>query len=220
LSKRLSITRAVRTVWSVSGVGAIDKTKGSGTTLTARLTPGTTTVTAQVASAPPISISFTVVAPNSITVSSNVDNPPGTQDVNGVEAGAETGYYDYISPTNVSFDHVSFRENGSVSYPITWPDGSTSTNFPNRTQIGLACGDSFFWDVISSAGPLIPVSYLYVGESSVDFSYGDSWTDQYKSDAGWVDFYSLNMKVEYRGSDRKCRVTYLGVPGGWQGPFD
>jgi hypothetical protein len=62
-------------------------------------------------------------------------------------------------------------------------------------------------------------SKIFNGTNYANFSFSSTWTDQYQDDSGnWVDIQTLTVKREYNSS-RQARVTYLDVPGGWQGPF-
>ncbi|MGH7952939.1 MAG: hypothetical protein ACREFE_13630, partial [Limisphaerales bacterium] len=208
------------TTWSVSGNGTISSTNGSGTTFTASLTPGSATVTAKIDDVT-IPTTFGNIAPSSLIVLSITDSPPGTENTNGTTMGAETIYTDVIGSTNVSFYKVDFRENPDpATMSVTWPNGTNTTIRSDRATSpwGVSCGNSTVFDTISA--PEVPISYLFNGTNYVDFSFTSSWTDQYKNEGGaWINFYTLTAKYEYRGSDKKCRVTYLDVAGGWQGPF-
>ena len=120
---------------------------------------------------------------------------------------------------NVSFENAFFREN--VPAPnINWPNGSNTTanvNFTTR-PFHLSCG-GYQPDQIQITNN-VPISYIFNGTNYVDFPFPNTWTDQYQDDSGaWVDYFTLTATFEFRGSDKKCRVTYLGVPGSWQGPY-
>jgi hypothetical protein len=207
------------TTWSISGAGTISSTNGGGTTFTASMSQGSATVTATIGSAT-IPTTLSIVAPNLITVVSNLDWPPGTENTNGTQMGAETIYTDAIGQTSVSFYNAYFRENPGAPISVTWPNGTnTIINFIGATNPwGVTCGSDTLQDEI--AIPLVPISYIFNGTNYVDFSFSFTWTDQYRNETWtWADFYTLNVTVAYRASDKKCRVTYLGVPGGWQGPY-
>jgi hypothetical protein len=132
--------------------------------------------------------------------------------------GARTYYQIEISPNTVSFGNANFREK-LPPLSVTWPDGVTT---PIRLQgttnsISFPCGIGIKDEI--SAG-LISQNYLFNGTSYVNFSYPYSWEDQYQNDAGaWVTFKTMNRSTEYHGGDKQCHVIYLGVSGGWQGPF-
>ncbi len=209
------------TTWTVSGAGSISPTNGNGTKFTASLNPGSATVTAQIDNVT-TQTTFSVVAPDSISIQSSVDNPPNkNQNPNGTQMGAETDYVDIIGPTNVSFNNVLFRENPNpASVNITWPNNSNWVVAFHRSGWQMGCGQITFKDSIDSPGPLFATSFIYNGTSYTNFSFGNSWTDQYQNQAGiWTDFFTLTYEVEYLGSTRQCRVIYLGQPGGWQGPY-
>jgi hypothetical protein len=206
------------TTWSVSGGGTVSPTNGSSTTFTAGLSPTTATVHAQIDGAE-LTQDFSVIAPSSITVIGYTNLPPGTEDPNGTMMGAQTIYSDIIGPTNVSFENVSFREN--VPAPsMTWPNGSNTTDNVKFTVIPIhvTCGGDVLDKVKIDNN--VPISYIFDGTNYVDFSFANTWTDQYLNDAGvWTDYYTLSATFEFRGSDKKSRVTYLGIPGSWQGPY-
>ena len=208
------------TTWSVSGKGRINSTNGSGTVFTASMSPGSATVTAAIGNAT-IQTTLTVIAPKSLTVIGNYDWPQETEDPNGTRMGAGTFYTNEIEPTTVSFYNASFREEQTPDMTLTWPNGHVSTiNFSESTNAwGVPCGTSTFLD--QARMPLVPTSYIYNGTSYVDFSFSTpAWHDQYRDENwNWVNFATLTLSIEFRGSDRKCRVIYCGIPGGWQGPY-
>ena len=213
------------TVWSVSGGGSLSGTNGGGVNYTAPLSPTTATINATVETAK-LSVTFNIIAPNSVTVLSQVDWPPGTANPSGTLMGAETDYIDAIGPTNVSFDNVYFRENPQpASISITWPNGTNSIISFNRTTNGwmMACGQYTIGDKITSPDvptPLVPESYLYTGSNYVNFSFGNTWTYQYQNKSGnWTDFYPLTYSVKYLGGSKQCQVIYLSKLGGLEGPF-
>jgi hypothetical protein len=211
-----------KTTWTVSGKGRISSTSGSSTTFTASLSPGDATVTAHVGDVTLYTI-FSIIAPNSIIVNSYSDDPDhwGTQDADGTWMGAKTDYHVYLGPKFVSFNGVTIKENAPSSVSVTWPNG-TNTSTPLKSQIvGVQVNcSSFLTDQIAQG--LFSRDLLLVNGTYVDFHYYLSWEDQYQNDAGdWIDFVPILIKVEFRGSDKKCRVIYQGFPSvDWQGPFD
>jgi hypothetical protein len=207
------------TTWSVSGQGNVYPTNGSGTVFTASKSPGSVTVTATIGNVA-IPTTLNVIAPSSITVISEVDCPPWEENPDGSQMGAQNAYIDAIGPTNVSFYNVDFREKPTPPMTLTWPNGTNSIiSFNEATNAwGMSCESFTIQDEITM--PLISTNHLFNGANFVDFSFSFSWPDQYRNEAGeWTDFYTLTVKIEFRGSDKKCRITYLGVPGGWQGPY-
>jgi hypothetical protein len=185
------------------------------------MSPSTSTITAKVGTAQQ-SVTFNVIPPSSITVITNQDNPSafGTENPSGSHMGAETIYTVAIGPTNVSFANVTFGENTNpASMTVTWPNGTnTVQNFSRRPEFSLYCGQYTSHDTVSSS--LLPISLLFNGTNYTNSSYTDSWTDRYLNEAGvWTDFYTMTVVRAFRGSDKKCQITYLGVPGDWQGPF-
>jgi len=208
------------TVWSVTGGGTLSVTNGSSTVYTAPLSPTTATIYATVETAQ-LTVTFNVIPPSSITVASQVDWPPATSDPAGTKMGAETDYLNILGPTNVSFYNVSFRENPQpASINVTWPNGTNMVISFNRTTNSwrLPCGDYTVGDQILM--PLVSTSYLFDGTNYMGFSFSNLWTYQYLNQSGiWTDFYTLDAKFEFRGSDKECQVIYLSKPGGWQGPY-
>jgi PA14 domain len=47
----------------------------------------------------------------------------------------------------------------------------------------------------------------------------DEWYEHGEASSEWVPFAYLSTVTEYRATDQKCRESYLGEPGGWQGPW-
>ena len=213
------------TDWTISGEGTLSSTNGSGTTLSAKLDPGDIKITATinyVGQSVPVTVPpFMVIVPSSVAVLGYTDKPLGTEVANGDVMGAHTEYSIVICPTNVSFHNVQFRENPDpANITNTWPNGVTTVLPINRTgSFGVSCGNPFLTDTNET----IPIwtSYLCVGNNCSDESIQASWTDQYKDESGaWADFFNLNVQYYYFASDFKCQITYLGVPGGKQGPYN
>ncbi len=216
----LTMTFPETPFWTVLGAGSVSPETGSGTTLTASLSPGAATVKVQVRDVS-IPTTFSVIAPSSLTVISHEDSPQEDEDPNGTQMGAGTYYTDEIEPTIVSFYNVSFRENPTPSMTLTWPNGTNSTLvFDESTNAwGVTCGNDTVQDLIRM--PLVTTSHIFNGTNYVDFSFSrPPWADQYEDNNGnWVGFFTLTASFEFRGGDKKCRVIYCGVPGGWQGPY-
>jgi hypothetical protein len=211
------ISGALSANWSVTGGGSISPTNGNNATFTAPKTPGTSTVHAKIGGKE-LTQDFKVIAPSSITVVGLTNSPLGTEVTNGTTMGAQTIYSTIIGPTNVSFQYTQFRE-FIPPVSVTWPNGTNTTFKINSTTtpFSLSCGGSQPDEIMIS--PQL-ISNLFNGTNYVDFSFTSTWTDQYQDNSGnWVDYYTLNAKYEFRASDKKCRITYLGVPGSWQGPY-
>ena len=208
------------TTWSVSGKGRINSTNGAGTVFTASMSPGIATITATIGNAT-IQTTLTVIAPSSITIIGQYDWPQETEDPNGTRMGAGTFYTNQIEPTTVSFYNTYFRESPTPDTHITWPNGTNSTLVFNQSTNawGVSCGNDTFTD--GPRMPLVSTSLIYNGTNFVDYSIATPpWTYQYRDENwNWVDFYTLTLTIEFRGSDKKCRLIYCGVPGGWQGPY-
>lgn len=214
------------TTWSVSGNGTISSTNGSGTTFTAKLSPGSATVTAQVGGVT-IPTTFSNIAPSSITVVGHADHPFGSSVGIGdaKSMGARTYYDIIVGPTSVSFANAELRENPEPSSKnVTWPSGyQTLISFERSSFDPFSCGGvPSATDRISTGSKLFDVRLLqkpdgYLGNES----FSVSWTDQYKNDSGqWTDFFTLTANYDFSASDATCRITYLGVPGSKQGPYN
>lgn len=205
--------------WSVTGGGKLSLTNGSSTTFTAGFAPAISTVHAKFKDQE-LTQAVSVIAPSSITVVGLTNLPQGTENTNGTLMGAETDYSIVIGLTNVSFQNAPIRENPNpASMTVAWPNGTNATIYFSRSTNAyyLPCG-GLKVDQITSV--VVPTSYLFNGTNYVDFSYTSTWTDQYKNESGnWVDYFTKTAKYEFRASDKKCRITYLGVPGNWQGPY-
>jgi hypothetical protein len=205
------------TIWSVTGGGTVNPTNGSSTTFFAGFSPKASTVHAKY-KGQELTQGFSVIAPSSITVVGYTNSPPGKENTNGILMGAQTIYSTIIGPTNVSFENAKLREN-TQPFNVTWPNSTNWTYVVNSTTNPFSppCG-GFVPDDIQANN--VPITWLFNGTNYIDFSFSNSWTDQYQDDSGnWVDYFSLNAKYEFRASDKKCRVTYLGMPGSWQGPY-
>jgi len=205
--------------WSVEGGGHFSgSTNGPGIYFIASKSPSTSIVHAKKGTTADLSITFNVIPPSSIKIISNWDVSLGTENPSGIKMAARTDYQFVIGPTNVSFVGIEFRENLPV-LDWTWPNGSSGHYSATTKQIPTPpyC-DNIVNDNIEE--PMRDTSLLFNGTNYVNFSYTYTWTNQYKNEsATWVDFKVMSTTTEYRGSDKKCRETYLGVPGGWQGPW-
>lgn len=187
------------TVWSVTGGGSVSPADGSSTAFHAGFSPTTSTVHAQYKGTE-LTQDFTVIAPSSISIISNWDNPfYATDNPDGTLMAARTRYQCIILPMNVDFSHVTFRENVSPDI-IHWPNGLVQTNMPDIGFGGIDCSHSDPDTIVGSA----PRAYIFNGTNFVDFSYSSTWTDQYESDSGWVDFSTRTATRSFRGSDRQA----------------
>ncbi len=211
------------TIWSLSGDGTISGTNGPGIDYTAPLHKTSATVYATVGTAEPLPVPFSIIPPSSITVNSFVDHPEffGTQNPSGTQMGAQTVFTSTINPTSVSFNNVTFRENPEPSsMDVTWPDRTLMTIHFQRNTNGwkMDCGQDQIDDGIQTPG--LNPSSLLTGAISDIFSFENSWTIQYQSDAGaWIDFSTRSRKCEYKASNRQAHLIYCSKPGGWQGPY-
>jgi hypothetical protein len=206
------------TAWTLSGDGVIWTNADGSAQYIAPASPTTATITATYKSTMQ-SVTFSVIPPSSIVAVAYTSNPNGEADTNGTLMGEYTSFTDVIGPTNVSFSNVNFRELQSSNEIIIWPDGKTNVvTYAMTTNAFQVSCDNTFPDGIGF--PFVPTSHLYNGTNYMDFTFSSSWHDQYQDDNGnWVSFAPLTATWEFKGSDKKCRVTYLGVPADWQGPF-
>ncbi len=205
--------------WWLPFAGSVDPAFGSGTLFTAPKTPTTTTVRVFVRDAQ-LDTVFTVIAPTGAAV--EVDSNPGPPGVflgpPNNQIGAGTMYKVQFLPTTVSFANIVGRENIPESPERHWPNGQiTQASEKTVPFSGLGCSSRIF-DYISD-GP-VSIERLFNGTTYVDFSYGRSWQIEYQNDEEqWVPFASVATLTEFRGSDKKCRETYQGLSGTWQGPW-
>ena len=203
--------------WSVTGGGSISSTSGPNTNFKNHSPSTTSTIHAE-KDGDELTKTFTVIAPDSITVVGLTNKPLGTANSNGSQMGARTDYTIVIGPTNVSFENATIRENLPL-LSLTWPNGTNEAEYSVGTTNGASISCSPGGDFIKD-GPK-PISYLFNGTNYVDFSFDYTWTYQYQNEAGaWVDFKTMNTHTAFRGSDKQCQETYLGVPGSWQGPYN
>jgi hypothetical protein len=203
------------TIWSVSGQGSISSTTGSGTVLTAFMSPGSVTVTATIYNVS-IQTTFSVVAPSGVQVADHYDNPQGW--VSGTaEIGADTKYLLNILPTSVSFIKASMREN-IPAHSLTWPDGVTDNLPAQIVPVGPGdCGDVFTDEIRDG---LVTKYNIFNGTSFVDFSFSFSWPDEYKNQSGdWIQFTTISTQTKFSGSNLTGQQTYQGVSGAPIGPF-
>ena len=201
--------------WTVSGQGTISPTDGSGTTLTAKLSPGSATVTVHVRDVS-IPTTFSVIAPSGIQVVDHYDNAQGWG--NGTsEIGADTKYLLNILPTSVNFVNVSFREN-IPAHVIVWPDLSSNSWDAAFVYYGPSQCGYVYTDEIKDG--LYSKYKLFNGSSFVDFSFSLGWHDEYKDDSGsWIPFASKSSFTQFKGSTLTGQETYQGVSGNQIGPF-
>ena len=123
----------------------------------------------------------------------------------------------------MSFVNVAFREDFPNSPTNTWPNGYKSYigaftfGFGAGGECGFANSDTIG---DGQTGPR-PIGRLFNGTNYADFSYSASWTDEYlNASSNWISFAPMQTTTEFRGSDQKCRETYQGVSGDWQGPWN
>jgi len=201
--------------WSVTGGGQVSPTNGPNTTFTAGFTPTNSTVHAKFLGQE-LKQDFSVIAPGSIIVVSNWDQPFGPVNTNGTITGAQTFYLVSVTPTNVDFSNVAFREHVSPNI-IKWPCGLLETNMPGIGFPTITCSH-MLKDCIATHPH---ISNIFDGTNYVDFSYPSTWTNQYLGDtSNWVDFATMNVTRKFRGSDKKAEVIYQGIPSiNWQGPY-
>jgi hypothetical protein len=212
------------TTWSVSGGGALSATSGNNTTFIASMSPGTSTVTAQVGSIQ-LPTTFNVVAPTGSIVAPNPNQ--GLLGHSGTnKIGQSSIYTVYIAPTTVSFETVQFQENFLLfTNNFTWPNGANGTWPSGTLPIEVDCANQYS-DTISDG--LYPISYLdngleigTNGINYVDFSYTINWGLQYQNNSGgWVTFKTNTTVTSFSGTSQSACVTYDGVQGVCpQGPF-
>lgn len=210
-----SITPAASAGWSVTGGGSISLINGPFTVFTASKSPTTSIVKAKLGTTEK-TVTFNVIPPSGIgNVSVYTNLGLGSLGTNGI--GAATGFWFDILPTSVSFVNVQFRENLPTNYWV-WPSGKTTTLSHKFVGIPLLCGERNS-DLIQDGN--FPIEWLHNGMGYQDFSYRNTWTNEYLNEVGsWVPFSTLETTTEYRGADQKARETYQGVSGSWQGPWD
>ena len=205
------------TTWSVSGGGSLSHTSGGSTTFTASVSPGASTVTAQVGSEQ-LSVPFKVIAPSGSIVAPNPSQ--GLLGHSGTnEIGQSSMYTVYIAPTTVSFFNVQFRESsGSFTNNFKWPNGTNGILPDLNSDLSVDC-DNEYADLIADG--LYPKSYIDNGINYIDFSYTTKWVLQYQNNSGtWVTFTTNTTVTEFSGTSLQTCVTYNGVPGYCpQGPF-
>jgi hypothetical protein len=201
--------------WTVSGQGTISPIDGSDTTLTAKLSPGSATVTLHVRDVS-MPTTFSVIAPDGIAAIDKNDlglNLPRGRD----HIGASTLFRTQPLPTTVSFGNISIRE---VVQPTsrTWPDGEqTFTEAYSKTNTGLGC-ITVFEDTIED-GPL-EIYRLSDGTGFQPKSFTQTKDEQYLNESGeWVHFTTTQTTVTFRASDQACQETFQGLSGIWQGPW-
>ncbi len=209
------------TTWIDSNGFTTTTNSGDGTTLVASMSPVNATATATIDKVN-IPWTFTVIAPSSVVIFTNQDNPSIVGDANaaGTKMGADTVFTDIVGPTSVSFANANLREfltnNGNIT--VFWPDTNRVEHFKFNTAFSLDCGDSFLQDEIEP--PLALTNWIFNGTSYVNFSYSVTWHYQYLNASGsWTDFYPLNVSFAYQSGNKQCTITYLGKSGGPQGPF-
>ena len=207
---------AATATWSVSGGGSVSPASATTTIFTASKSPSAPTVKAVVGSNS-ATISFSVIAPGSITSTRQSDPglPPAGPPNNKI--GAYTIFDIIVNPTTVSFFNVRLREN-IKKHAWTWPDGTgggIASQIP-RWSVGFGNDTA---DNIRS-GPY-PIRRLHDGAKFVDFDYKVKWKEEYENQSGtWVEWVAKeDTLTEYKGANQKARQTHMGAPGKWQGPW-
>jgi hypothetical protein len=207
--------------WSLSGGGSLSSFNGISTTFTAPKSqnPGQSKVAAKIggSNGETVSQDFSTAPPDSITIISHWDVSWGPSNPDGTLMAVRTHYEIIVGPTNVYFGNVQFRES-PVTNIIHWPNPDiVETNIPNHGFAPFGCDHKETDEIWSGE----PSAYIFNGTNYVDFSFTSTWKDQFQDDFGqWIDFSPRTVTREFRGSDRKARVIYMGIPSvDWQGPY-
>ena len=207
-------------IWPQTGGGTLSSSSGSSTRLTTIKSPSNPEIYVLIGGdfdfCCECNVSFSVLAPTGFTTSTNSSPGVGTPGLN--EIGQYTIYNVDVTPAEVSFYSVEFRENFPYVNSWTWPSRLSGGYKPSPIpwRVGF---DNHTTDDIRD-GPF-PKAQLYDGNAYVDFYYIIKWQVQYKNGVGeWTTFFDNETTVtEYQGSTLKCRTTNRGVPGLWQGPW-
>ncbi len=204
--------------WGWTGGGSLSANTGTSITFSSSHSPSTSIVSASVGTAPySDTLGFTVIAPTSITITNPQDVGLGNPGPPNNQIGAYTIYTMTVNPTTtVSFYNAQFREN-IPQHQWTWPNGTQQTSGP-KTVLWKVNQSNQVPDNISD-GPC-PIGYIHDGTGYVDFNYIITWKNEYRNkDGNWVEFATMNTNTEFSGVNQRCRETYMGVVGGWQGPW-
>jgi hypothetical protein len=208
--------------WYVLGDGTINLNTGSSTMLTANLSPGSATVKVNVRDVT-LSTSFGIVAPSGIgNVSVYRDLGLGEAATNLNDAkgiGAKTEYWFDVLPTNVSFAHVSFRENLPTTPTFTWPCG-TNTYLNSDFWYFGGNGACAYATSDTIQGGIFPIKWLFDGTNFTNFAYTTTWTNEYlNSYSNYVPFATMQATYHFYGTTKQSQTVYQGVTGGLQGPW-
>jgi hypothetical protein len=212
-----SIVPSRDATWKLIGAGSLSTTSGPSTIFTASMSPTNSSVIAQIDSVTQ-ALAFKVIAPSGIgNVSVYQETGWGEEGTNTI--GALTTFWFSILPTNVSFANVYFRENIPASPIRHWPSGLTTVNPADIVPFGSEGDCAYADNDIIGDGPW-GIGRLNNGTNYADFSYSVTWTNEYRNaSSNWIPFATMHTTTEFRGSDQKCRETYQGVAGEWQGPW-
>lgn len=168
------------------------------------------------------SVGFTIVAPDGFSIVI-VDDPTLESAYNNSGTTAIGGGTDFrltATPTDVFQAFVEIRE-AKPAYSWTFPSGGIHSLSAYNTSSWTLGGDNSWPDTVTTG--IFPVGYLWNGSSYVDYSPPDHNVKmEYYNGTSWVEFKTHPHKREFRGSDKKARVTHTSnntVEGGWHGPL-
>jgi hypothetical protein len=170
-------------------------------------------------------ITFSVIAPSSLTYEKDYENPPWATWSSGIKyLGASMHLNVTVNPTSVSFVNAAIQENfGLVGTTSVWPDG-TIWYSPTGIfgPVYLLDGNIVAYGDLQESG-LYDSNKLYTGSQWMDFCSTNPIPIEYLNDLGiGVEFYTSTAIREYYQADRKSVVGVGGIEsvrqGPWQGP--
>ncbi len=211
--------------WSVSGDGFVSPTQNPYTWYFAIKSPGSGTVKAKFGTCGcEKTKTFTVIAPNGMTVSLDQDYSLGTLGPPNNNIGCSSKFLCVVLSTSVNFYAVSFQENIPGDTWI-WPDG-TPDSFSSRIvswSVGTINGQHNATTDVSTE-PLKPIIRLWNDSNYIDHSHTIRVPEEYLNQNNvWTSWLSGEVHPkQYRGSDQAGR-TYIQASntayGNWMGPW-
>ncbi|MBP7652844.1 hypothetical protein KA977_05435 [Candidatus Dependentiae bacterium] len=218
----LKITPEFEVKWYCSGDGKLNAGQGEikkNVELTANksLSASSATVRAEIGLKTKTKV-YTIELPQEIYFSKMFDYPLGIDGPPNNYIGAKTEFEITVTPTTVSFKNVKFHENIPSIY-VSWPN-NTQTYIGGRIVDWDVGFDNLGTDMVSTG--YYSSSKLLSGASYVDFSFGNSFPDEFETDDGdWVPFFNCSYFDLYY-SNLEAKVKVYGAnndEGGLQGPY-
>jgi len=219
------------TITWVPGTGQCNPTTGPSTTYTAPESASDTsdTVTMTVDDTPhgddaaiEVTLDFTIKVPTGHAATIDYNSPLGDPGPPDDYVGAQTYYWPQVTPTDVSFKNVDFREN-IPQQTEDWPCGAPWTFGPQQWPwgVGPRNGSPNIWTVHDQrTSGEHPASNLWEWgiDGYVDFPVDRSIPWEFDAGGAWHSFTDPPMRHRFY-ADLTTKTSFDNLFGSLQGPY-